>query len=329
MSGSSNDSNDSISSSERQRPTKDKNEPRKTGKANKKSRSKTISRGVADWKPLEWEQCLHAAQWIPQAYDMYCTLDEVLRTCRIIEQHEALDSDDKDDEESKAIKAAYDKLKSNLNWFVCGPVARQEAIGLYAAPLPDKKVVDPPVQPRGPKDKLRFNHPELARLLCPVRHLLEMLEDPVGTKKKIESGAIKVTAQKHPAFLYEGNIPGEDFDPNNVAHGFLWGFLLEHILKHIFTSPSSALSTSKSHSMRASNGKIHKMMEVNASHIAYAAVHARFSICSQDKFIDVDGHFKFPDFYYRTVDFIENGVDTTWAKELCAHYNNISIQAFV
>jgi hypothetical protein len=49
----------------------------------------------------------------------------------------------------------------------------------YAAPKPDKKVLDPPVQPRGPKDRLGFHHPELAHLLCPVRHLKDMLESPV------------------------------------------------------------------------------------------------------------------------------------------------------
>lgn len=49
------------------------------------------------------------------------------------------------------------------------------------------------------------------------------------TKKKIESGVVKVTAQKHPAFLYEGDVPGKDFDPENVARGFLRGFLLEHV----------------------------------------------------------------------------------------------------
>lgn len=52
-------------------------------------------------------------------------------------------------------------------------------IGSYAAPDPDTKHVDPPVQARGPRDQLGFNHPELARLLCPIRNLREMLDDPI------------------------------------------------------------------------------------------------------------------------------------------------------
>jgi hypothetical protein len=45
---------------------------------------------------------------------MYCTLDEVIRVCRILEQGEALDSDNEDNEESKVIKTAYNKILSNL-----------------------------------------------------------------------------------------------------------------------------------------------------------------------------------------------------------------------
>ena len=59
------------------------------------------------------------------------------------------------------------------------------------------------------------------------------------TRKMILNGAIKVTAQKNPAFLYEGETPGAYFDPNDVVHGFLRGFLLERV------SPTRATSSVK------------------------------------------------------------------------------------
>jgi hypothetical protein len=49
------------------------------------------------------------------------------------------------------------------------------------------------------------------------------------TKKKIQNGVIKVTAQKNPSFLYEGDLPGEFFDSNDLAQGLLRGFLLERV----------------------------------------------------------------------------------------------------
>jgi hypothetical protein len=66
-------------------------------------------------KSADWEQCLHAARWIPCAYDMYCNLEEVMHICFIIEQGEALDLDDNDNNESnKEIKLAYDKVLAKL-----------------------------------------------------------------------------------------------------------------------------------------------------------------------------------------------------------------------
>ncbi|KAI6032142.1 hypothetical protein PISMIDRAFT_114962 [Pisolithus microcarpus 441] len=86
-------------------------------------------------------------------------------------------------------------------------------------------------------------------------------------------------------------------------------------------SPSSALASGKVHNTCASNAKIHHMAHVEAYHIAYAAVHAHFSICSQDKFTEVDGQFSFSEFYYRIIDFIINNEDEAWVEELTSHHN--------
>ena len=48
---------------------------------------------------------------------------------------------------------------------------------------------------------------------------------------------------------------------------------------------------------------------------------ARFSICSQNKFIELDGMFKMSDFYYRIAAFIADDFDNGWSSALYAHYN--------
>ena len=52
-------------------------------------------------------------------------------------------------------------------------------ISSYAVPHPEKKVIDLPIQPCASKDRLGFNHSELACLLCPICHLQEMINDPI------------------------------------------------------------------------------------------------------------------------------------------------------
>ncbi|KAG2741471.1 hypothetical protein P692DRAFT_201726632, partial [Suillus brevipes Sb2] len=111
------------------------------------------------------------------------------------------------------------------------------------------------------------------------------------------------------------------FDPDDIIEGLFRGFLLERIIKHIFTSPSSALTTGASNGTRPCNAKIHAMAKVEAEHIAYAAVHARFGISSLDKWNDKDGYFYYSDFYTRITRLIRDRKDGEWVDSLLAHYN--------
>ncbi|KAG2747050.1 hypothetical protein P692DRAFT_20736726, partial [Suillus brevipes Sb2] len=137
----------------------------------------------------------------------------------------------------------------------------------------------------------------------------------------IQAGSLKVTASLWPAYLYPGESPGIDFDPEDIIEGLFRGYLLTRVAKHIFTSPSSALSASVSNGTRPCNAKIHGMSTVEAEHIAYAAVQARFGISSLDKWKDKDGLFVYSDFYYRITRLIRERRDGEWVDSLLAYFN--------
>ncbi|KAG1805228.1 uncharacterized protein BJ212DRAFT_880962 [Suillus subaureus] len=66
------------------------------------------------------------------------------------------------------------------------------------------------------------------------------------------------------------------------------------------------------------------MSKVDAEHIVYAAVQARFGISSLDKWNDKDGYFHYSDFYTRITCLIHNrNFDGEWVDSLLAHYNEI------
>ncbi|KAI6032143.1 hypothetical protein BKA83DRAFT_16441 [Pisolithus microcarpus] len=113
-------------------------------------------------------------------------------------------------------------MQQTISWTKSDDASHLKAmISSYVAPHPDKKSVDPPLNVKGSKDRLGFNHPELACLLCPVRNLQEFLEDPAEVKKQLQNGGILVTAQKWPAFLYSGDIAGKNYNPEKSNEGFL------------------------------------------------------------------------------------------------------------
>ncbi|KAI5984379.1 hypothetical protein EDC04DRAFT_2591064 [Pisolithus marmoratus] len=100
----------------------------------------------------------------------------------------------------------------------------KKVIGMYTTPYPDKKSSEPPLGSNESHSRMGFNHPELACLLCPVKHLSSFLDNP--TESQLQDGRVTAVSTNWPAFLYCGDIPGEDFNPVRFDKGFLHGFVL-------------------------------------------------------------------------------------------------------
>ncbi|KIK32433.1 hypothetical protein CY34DRAFT_154688, partial [Suillus luteus UH-Slu-Lm8-n1] len=140
-------------------------------------------------------------------------------------------------------------------------------IGRYAAADPDDDGLHPPIYSDHSKSraKMGMNHPQLAGMLCPIKHIQSYQNEPRKVQAQLQNSEIKVHAGVWPALSYAGNPPGKDFDPDNVQEGFLQGYLLKRVLKHIYTSPSSALiDDGEKTTVRSGNAKLHNMQKVEA-----------------------------------------------------------------
>ncbi|KAG2367260.1 hypothetical protein BDR07DRAFT_1606178 [Suillus spraguei] len=286
------------------------------------------------------EQCLHVARWIPRGVDMFCKLTDVFRVAPLVEQREAAERADhiedeqvkndceailknisKDDEAQ--MMRTYKKITTaapyllTLMQTIIGQVRSEDAshlkpvIGQYAAYDPDDKDLDPPIRANNQRSraKMGINHPQLARMLCPVKCLGEYLKDPIATHQKLQDGDIKMRALVWPAMVYSGKIAGKNFNPQQV-------------IRHLFTGPSSALCTdSESVGTRPCNARLHNMMEVEAENIAYGVIQSRFAIGSRDKWKEEDGNYNYRSAYYRVISTIRDAPDPNWAKALHEHWN--------
>ncbi|KAJ8590183.1 hypothetical protein M405DRAFT_816688 [Rhizopogon salebrosus TDB-379] len=97
-----------------------------------------------------------------------------------------------------------------------------------------------------------------------------------------------MTADACLAFLWKGDPPGVDYDPNNMVDGFLEGFTLEHV----GIWPTAAYG-GHSHGTRPCNAVLHNMMTVEAARIAYGCV-------------EENGDFNYCHFYRHIVELIED-----------------------
>ncbi|KIJ11126.1 hypothetical protein PAXINDRAFT_157414 [Paxillus involutus ATCC 200175] len=208
----------------------------------------------------------------------------------------------------------------------------RDKIGLYAAPNPTQAAVSPPIY-SGSKSQLGFNHPVLTQLLCPISALSEFQEDPKGSK--LIAGKIDMPAMIYPTFLWEEN--GNSFDEENMYRGLFRGFLLERVkflssssieptltqlqvMRHIYTGPSTSLGEDP-RGTHTCNADLHDMDNVEAAHLAYSCVQARFGISAKNRWGETDGPFSYRLFYYTIMEEIEDCVDLEWKDDLLKHYN--------
>ncbi|KAG1763822.1 hypothetical protein EV702DRAFT_1051618 [Suillus placidus] len=193
-------------------------------------------------------------------------------------------------------------------------------IGHYAAFSLRSPIMPPIYDGTGSRTHLGSNHPVLAQFLCPVRELKEFAKDADKAQKKLQSGKIKMTASALPAFLWAGDLPGKDYDDDNMFEGMFEGHLLERTMRHIFTSPSSAYG-GETRATRTCNAALHDMTTVEAAHIAYGCLQVRFGISAKNAWSEVDGDFNYRDFYNNIVDLIEDSPDPEWKDELLRAWN--------
>ncbi|KAH7884198.1 hypothetical protein F5I97DRAFT_2047764 [Phlebopus sp. FC_14] len=170
----------------------------------------------------------------------------------------------------------------------------------YAAPNPSVAGISPPIPPGSSKTQMGFNHVFLASLLCPIESVSSFISDPPGTLARLQSGQIEVTAQEFPAFLWEDN--GKNYNPENMFDGLFRGYLLERVIRHIFTGPSTSLGE-------------------GSRSTPYACVQARHGISSTNRWSEVDGLFNNRDMYYTITDILEDYPDHDWSTAILKYFN--------
>ncbi|KIJ14905.1 hypothetical protein PAXINDRAFT_78100, partial [Paxillus involutus ATCC 200175] len=149
-------------------------------------------------------------------------------------------------------------------------------IGHYAAPNPSQATINPPIYTgSATRSHLGVNHPVLARMICPALALELYDSDPIEYVSvcQLADSRIEMIAAALPAILYAGDPPGKGFNKADSTNGLFKGYLLERVMRHVFTGPSTALG-GPSRATRTCNAILHDMRKVEAEHIAYTCVQA-------------------------------------------------------
>ncbi|KAG2118202.1 uncharacterized protein F5147DRAFT_768334 [Suillus discolor] len=277
------------------------------------------------------EEYLAAARAMARCIDLFCNVEKLLRVGLLLQQEQAAENGELEESEAERESCqkrlaslstnTLDRYKRNYQQLLqlapglqslitdrtkskeLTQIARKMTavqIGHYAAPEPLKEGLKPTIYNGGSLSRahMGINHPVLASFLCPISALADFNRDPALARKWMEIGHIRMTSIDFPVFLWAGNPPGSRYDEDAMHEGLFQGYLIERIMRHIFTGPSTALE-----------------------HIAYACVQARFAISNKNKWSEADGEFNNRAFYYNIIDFIRECEDRDWAEGLLKWWN--------
>ncbi|PPQ82522.1 hypothetical protein CVT26_013095, partial [Gymnopilus dilepis] len=197
----------------------------------------------------------------------------------------------------------------------------KEMVLYYTAQEEEGRKLEPTI-PHGAKKRSRrgFKHPQLARLLCPIKHLDNFNQNPKEFQQLLINGKVKVRARDMPSFLWEK----ETYDPDDITYGMFRNPVLVMVFKHIFTSPSSAIAELPGQTKtRSSQAKKNEMKTVTPWSICYICVLYRHSISGVDDWRHDDRLRKCEDFYQHLRKVWEDAADTDpeWLKDTIEWWN--------
>ncbi|KAF8148267.1 hypothetical protein B0H34DRAFT_737596 [Crassisporium funariophilum] len=164
-----------------------------------------------------------------------------------------------------------------------------------------------------------YNHPVLARLLCPVKYLPEFDAEPEEFRKKLLRNQVKVLSGDYPTLLYASH----DIDPDDPESGLLRSRVLLRVFKHIFTAPTSAkedIAAPKKTKTKKTQAQLNNMKTVTPGSIVYAALMYRHSISALDDWRTEDDLFDRNQFAKSLMDAFYDTEDT-WTKDTLAWWN--------
>ncbi|KAI9455422.1 hypothetical protein HD554DRAFT_2042799 [Boletus coccyginus] len=162
-----------------------------------------------------------------------CTIKNVINIVLLVKQMEAVENGELSELEDEEINKTINEVRSS-------DVGKlRDQLSAYVTSNSSVAFLNPPIPPGASHSQLGLNHPVLTGYLCSMCSVAVFIKDPVETRKKLESGKIKITSTNFPVFLWEDN--SHNFNIDNLFEGFLCGFYIVRIMRHIFTGPSTGM----------------------------------------------------------------------------------------
>ncbi|KAI5992518.1 hypothetical protein EDD15DRAFT_2368291 [Pisolithus albus] len=224
--------------------------------------------------------------------------------------------------EDELVKIEASELTDICSWITTG-MSNQRSTDLGSIKhvgltymLHAGEAFDPPIGKGEDKMTRRFNHPQIACLLCPRKKLDSFDEDHEIIIAALQEGLIKTSAWNWPTAFYAEGI----YNPENKLKGLFCSLPAFWFYTHLFIGPSAAVTnTIISHSSKLSKNCAWGLTEVTLYIIAYVHVVMYFTLSTAPRWCTVIGQMGLSELLWLIIEMFDDKDD--WTHETLGWWN--------
>lgn len=197
--------------------------------------------------------------------------------------------------------------------------------------MPNHEPLEPPINKKEDKSDRGFNHPQIARMLCPCNKLIVFDEDPdtqVPTfsptqllthcriMSALQEGLINTTACNWPTIFYMDNV----YDPDDRLKGLFCGHAAFRFYTHLFIGPAAAATdTVVGNVSRPSKNALWGLTSVTPQVIAYVHVLLYFTLSTAPRWCQNVGQMNLDEMASLIIEMFSN--PDNWTCTMLAWWN--------
>ncbi|KAL4072069.1 hypothetical protein J3A83DRAFT_4400579 [Scleroderma citrinum] len=184
--------------------------------------------------------------------------------------------------------------------------------------LPPSQVFVPPIPKTEDKLMCRFNHPDIAHILCPHKKLNSLEEDPDIIIRALQEGQFNTGVMNWPMLFYEEGV----YNPEDKCVGLFCSQAALWFYTHLFIGPSAAaMGTFISNTSKASKNRAWGLTQVSPFTIAYIHVVMYFTLSMAPQWCPIIGQMDLHELHWLIIELLNDKVDQ-WVCQTLAWWNS-------
>ncbi|KIJ07353.1 hypothetical protein PAXINDRAFT_158444 [Paxillus involutus ATCC 200175] len=188
---------------------------------------------------------------------------------------------------------------------------KQDGLAYILANM-ESETIAPKISKGESKANRGFNHPQIARALCPRKRLEDFDTDPENAMELLLGSEWSATAKlkDFPSYLYKEDL----FNPSSLLEGLFRSNTVVRFCRHSLLGASQVQGDNSQRGSKPSKRKAWRITKMTPRIVAWEMTKIYYTLSTKDTWSTQIGTFNLAEFYYVIAELLEDP-DDAWATE--------------